>query len=127
MTQPAHIPEPPDQPDPHIRPFAAVLQEIDHGHVHTNLSAALRDLVDAVKDTGKKGTLGLTITVKPIKPGQVDILDIVADVKLDAPKPTPPSTMFFTDRTGNLTREDPNGQQLQLPLRVVENKEIPLR
>lgn len=109
-----------DKPDePQIRPFAATLQDLAGGQVHTRLSDQLHDLTEAVTSTGKKGTLTLTIEVKPIKPGQVDTLSVTAKSVLKAPEgdDAAPTSVFFTDSSGNLTRSDP--RQLTLPLREV--------
>jgi hypothetical protein len=101
-----------------IRPFAAVLQELHRGSIHGELSELLHDLVAAVRDTGKKGTLTLKLDVKPIKPGQVDTLEVTAAVTANPPRADTPTTVFFTDQTGNLTREDPDRAN-QLPLREI--------
>lgn len=108
----------PDEVDEYIKPFAATLAELDKGRVHTRLSEQLHDLVVAVQATGKAGTLTLTIDLRPIKRGQSDTLQLTAKTTLKAPAgdDETPTTVFFTDRAGNLTREDPN--QMQLPLRL---------
>lgn len=108
--------------DRQIRPFAATLQEIAGGTVHTRLSDQLQQLVTAVTDTGKKGTLTLQLTVAPLKPGNVSNLVVTAKTALKAPEgdDAAPSSVFFHDREGNLSREDPT--QLKLPLRGVEGK-----
>jgi hypothetical protein len=100
------------------RPFAAVLQELHKGNVHAELSQLLHELVAAVRDTGKKGTLTVKLDVKPIKPGQVDTLEVTATVTANPPRVDTPTTVFFTDQTGNLTREDPDRAN-QLPLREI--------
>lgn len=101
--------------DGQIKPFAATLQEIAAGDLHTRLSQQLQDLVVAVTDTGKKGTLAVTLTVAPIKPGNVSNLVVSAKSTLKAPEGDEASSVFFTDQTGNLRRDDPN--QTALPLR----------
>jgi non-homologous end joining protein Ku len=94
-----------------VRPFAATLQEIGRGSVHDRLSEQLQQLVAAVTETGKKGTLTLQLTVAPVKPGNVHNLLVTAKTALKAPE---------GDEAGNLSREDPT--QLKLPLRGVETK-----
>jgi hypothetical protein len=110
------------QPDePRVKPFAATLQEIDKGSVHAQLSDQLRQLTAAVTDTGKRGTLVVTLTVSPIKPGNTSNLVVTAQSVLKAPTGDVPSAVFFHDAHGNLTREDPN--QPTLPMRVVGAKD----
>lgn len=112
------------QDDEQIRPFAATLAELAGGKVHNRLSEQLHDLTQAVTATGKKGTLTLQLTLEPLKRGQTDTLQLTAATKLSAPEGDEqrPVTVFFADREGNLTRNDPN--QLALPLRSVGGKDM---
>jgi hypothetical protein len=107
--------------EPQVKPFAATLQEIAKGTFHLRVSDELRQLTTAVTETGKKGTLTITLTVAPIKPGNTTNLIATAQSVLKAPAAEAPSAVFFSDRHGNLTREDPN--QPTLPMRVVGDKE----
>jgi hypothetical protein len=104
-----------------VRPAAAVLQEIGSGKLHTRISEQLAHLTAAVTDTGKKGVLTITVTVAPIKAGNTSTLVVTGKSVLKAPEgdADSPSSVFFPDRDGNLTRDDPN--QPTLPLRQVEN------
>lgn len=100
-----------DEPS-RTRPFADVLTEINRGRDHTELSNELQALVQAVRDTGKKGSLTLSLTVVPSK---VDNgLEIIAGIKTTLPKFDRSASLFFADEEGNLTRTDP--RQLTLPL-----------
>lgn len=110
--------------DDHVAPFAKTLAELAGGKVHTRLSEQLHALTAAVTDTGKKGTLTLQLTLEPLKKGQTDTLQLTAVTKLVAPEgdASRPVTVFFADREGNLTRNDPN--QLALPLRSVGGKDM---
>lgn len=104
-----------------IKPFAATLQEIAAGTFHARLSEQLQDLVTAVTDTGRKGTLTVQLTVAPIKPGNTTNLVVTGKVAVKAPESddAAPSSVFFHDTNGNLTRNDPN--QPALPLRGLES------
>lgn len=104
-----------------IRPFAAVLQDIAAGRLHDRLSEQLADLTAAVTDTGKKGTVTLTITVAPVKAGVTDTLIVTGKTVAKIPEDAAatPSSVFFADAAGNLSRNDP--KQLTLPLRAVDN------
>ncbi len=104
------------------RPFAATLQEIGNGALATDLADQLQALTQAVQETGKKGTLALTITVAPIKPGQADTLVVTGEVKAKPPVGENPSAVFFPDAEGNLRRDDPN--QPTLPLRELNRKAV---
>jgi hypothetical protein len=106
------------RPEPQIRPFAAVLQELDSGATHAECSDALHDLVDRVRATGKKGTLTLKLTVTTHKGGYLIVAD---DVAVKAPEPDRADSIFFVDRAGNLSRSNPN--QPSLPLSAADRKD----
>ena len=98
-----------DQGDQVVRPFADWLREQAGGKSHEELSDALYDLVQRVRDTGKKGNVIYTISVGPMK-GDSDVLVIDDQIKLKLPEHDRKASLFYTDKTGNLTRNDP--QQL---------------
>lgn len=110
---------PPEEADgPRIRPFADFLVANDKGRTHAQLSEALHDLVAAVRDTGKAGTVTLQIKVAPLGK-DVDQLKVTANVGLKRPAEEPRPSIFFADADGNLSRTDPNQPQIE-GLRVAE-------
>jgi hypothetical protein len=92
--------------------FIKFLQEHRGGHTHDDLSDALRELIAAVSDEGRGGTLTLTISVKPI--GKGDGLEVGADFKINAPKPKVGVSIFFASPEGDLVRQDPRQQTMEL-------------
>lgn len=90
-----------------IRPFADWLREQSRGMTHDELSEALRDLTARVRDTGKKGSLQLTVTVATLK-GETDVLVVSDEIKLRLPEHDRKASLFYPDADGNLTRTDPN-------------------
>lgn len=111
-----HSGAPPDD-GPHVRPFAAVLQDLSRGIVHADASNKLHELVDAVTEHGTKGTLTLTLEVGPIAKGDTSVLTVAAKVT-SKPPTSPQTSTFFVDRSGNLSRRDP--RQTELPLQAAE-------
>lgn len=97
-----------------IIPLATVLQQIAKGAAHQKLSEELADLVVAVGEFQKKGTLTITISVEPTK--GTETLTVSATHAVKAPQATEASIFFF-DESGNLTRHDP--RQTEAPLREV--------
>ncbi|WP_152185111.1 hypothetical protein [Segeticoccus rhizosphaerae] len=92
---------------PHARPFADFLREHGRGRTHDELSDALHTLIARVKDTGKKGTVQLTVTVEPMK--KDDRMVIVGDkIKISLPEHDRPAGVWFVGKDGNLTRNDPD-------------------
>lgn len=107
----------PDEQDgggPVVRPFAAVLQELNRGQVHHQLSEELHALVDAVREHGTKGTLTLALDVAPIAKGDTSALTVAAKVACKAPT-APQTSAFFVDSSGNLSRRDPRQTALPIP------------
>jgi len=91
-------------------PALRVLAEIDNGGTASELAHELTELVQAAAMTGKKGKLTLEIQVKPTGAGK---MEIEAEVKPKAPKPTKHSTTFFSNERFELQRSDPNQKELQ--------------
>ncbi len=90
-----------------VRPFADFFREHGNGRTHDEMSDVLRDLIAKVKDTGRKGSLTLTITVEPMK--KDDRMVIVSDsLRVRLPEHDRPTAVWYVDRSGNLTRNDPN-------------------
>ncbi len=93
--------------EPVIRPFADVLRELSRGSSHDELSEALHDLIDRVRDTRKVGTLVYSIKVGPLK-GTEDALVVVDQIKMKLPEHDRENSIFYADKHGNLSRNDPN-------------------
>lgn len=110
-----------------VRPFAAVLQDLNGGTVADQLATDMQELVNAVREHGRKGALTLKVEVQPRK-GNINALNVTARVDTKLPAPEPVESVFFADDGGNLLRTDP--RQLTLPgvVREVpnpyENKEV---
>jgi hypothetical protein len=106
--------------DEQVRPFAELLTVLDHGAAHAEASRQLHDLVAAVRDQGKKGTMTIALQVAPLK-GSTSQVVVAAQVTSKPPKSEPAAAVFFLDDDGNLSRNDP--RQLEMDgLRVVEPK-----
>ena len=92
---------------PRIRPFADVLLEMSAGRTHLELGEKLHELIARVRDTGKKGSLTLTISVAPMKNNTSNL--VVTDmVAAKLPALDRQTSVFWADRDGNLSRTDPN-------------------
>lgn len=90
-----------------VRPFADFIREHGHGRTHDELSEGMRDLIQKVKDTGRKGSVTLKITVEPME--KDDRMVVVSDsLKLRLPEHDRPAAVWFVDRDGNLARNDPD-------------------
>ncbi len=93
--------------DRHVRPFADWLREQSAGATHAELGEGLHDLIARVIDTGKPGTLQLTVKVEPLKKSERGVLLVTDEIKLKLPEHDRDGSMFYTTREGNLSRTDP--------------------
>lgn len=86
------------------------------GEVDLELSHRLRELLQAVQDTGKAGTL--TLTIKVDRKGERQVL-VREDIKVKTPEHDRSESIYFVDRkTLNLTRHDPGQDPLPFKRRV---------
>lgn len=97
------------------RPFAAVFGELNRGRTAVEAAGALQELVEAVTETGRKGSLTITLTVAPTGAGNA--VQIGDEVKLKKPAFDRAASLFYVTEDHNLSRTDPN--QLELPLASV--------
>lgn len=100
-----------DQSEPEIQPLTAWLTQQRKGALDVEAGADLSKLVEAVRLTGKGGTLTLTIGIAPGKAGSLEVAD---KVRLKLPEELPEPALWFADKHGRLTRHDPD--QLTLPM-----------
>ncbi len=91
--------------------FTYTVGQLLNGHTQAELSEALAECVDRVRDTGKQAKLTLVLTIKPAGPGQYEIRD---QIKQQLPELDRGITLMFGTPEGNLTREDPNQMKMEL-------------
>lgn len=96
---------------PAQKPFAVFLQEHKKGALATELATTLQDVVAAVIEHEKKGSVTLKIDVAPSKDGMT--VFITDEVKSTVPKPERGGSIMFPDANGNLHRNDPNQMRLE--------------
>lgn len=109
--------------------FTSFLNEINDGQTHTTLSTDLAELLRAVHDTGRGGTLTLKVKIKPAgNKGSVDKVIIEAESKLELPKADVRQDMFWLTDEIDLSRTHPRQGSLELkiasvsPLNIAEVK-----
>lgn len=98
---------PPDTAAAHVRPFSDVLSEINKGVIADEAATKVAEIVRAVQETGKKGTLKLVIEIAPVK-GNDTIVQVSGSVDAKPPRAAAPTSFFYPDDSGNLSRNDPN-------------------
>lgn len=103
-----------------VRPFIDTLRDLEGGYLLDELSGHQHGLVDQVRLTNKPGSLTIVLNYKPDGAGQ---LSIKADVKVKEPKLARGNSLFFLTPEGNLTRNDPRQQSMDL--RPVIQEQLP--
>ena len=96
--------------------FWTWLREHKQGALHGELSEQLSELVSAVLEHNKAGTLTIKISVAPTKDGST--VFVSDDVKASVPTADRGGSIMFADDEGNLSRNNP--RQMELPMRVIE-------
>jgi hypothetical protein len=100
------------------KPFAQLVQEQGRGVLHDRLSEKLAEIVQAVVETGKKGSLTLKLDISLNKDGET--LTVSDSVTAKVPDHDTKPSIFYADGNGNLSRNNPS--QPELPLRDVSAK-----
>lgn len=117
---------PKQDPEQEHRPFATWLLEQAGGRTHDELGEGLRDLVARVKDTGKKGSVTLTVKVGLLDKDP-NILVISDEIKLNLPEHDRKASIFYTDPNGDLTRNDPNQLTIYDDVRDLPDRDVDVR
>jgi hypothetical protein len=100
--------------------FAAILASI-RPKTDVELAENLRDLIAAVKDTGKAGSLVVRFDVKLVNPGGSEV--IFSDkITAKLPERNREGSIAYTDQLNNLSRRDPSS----MPLFEDDAKDMPV-
>lgn len=101
----------PDEDGPVIRPFADTLQQIRNGALINEAAEKLHELLDAVEETGKGGSITVTLAVAPLSKGDTRVLTVGGVIAVKAPKTEPAKSVLYLHK-GNLQRDDPQKEAL---------------
>lgn len=89
-----------------VRPFDEFLREHRRGASLHEAGLALQQLVEAVEDTGKGGSLTIKFTLAPDKKYGTAV-EVSDEITTKLPLPDKDSSLFFMDGSHNLVRHDP--------------------
>lgn len=93
---------------PKRRPFVEWLKEQRRGLTQSELTDALHEVVAAVQQHGKVGTLTLQITVRPATKNSYGAVTVSDKVTVKAPEGERDESLFFVDpASGDLIRNNP--------------------
>lgn len=107
-----------------IRPFMDTLREAEYGHLLSDLGELQREILHAVSETQKKGSLTITLNYIPEGHGQVSVA--ATEPKAVIPKTPRGKTLFFLTPETNLSRQDPKQMEIQ-GLRKVSDDNQPAK
>lgn len=94
-----------------MRLITDILRDIRRGAAVEEATNALADVVRAVDETGKDGSVTITLKVKPAKHGGPE-KTLVAEVKAKKPIAEIAPAVFFSDDQGDLHRVDPRQEEM---------------
>lgn len=98
-----------------MKAFNHFLADLNDGRTHAGLTADLQELLQAVKTHGRSGSMTLKIKIMPAsRNGEVDKITIIADRKLELPKPEQRSDFFWLTDNAEPTRQHPRQHDLDL-------------
>lgn len=98
--------------------FVTTLADLRAGRSANELSIELQKLVQAVRETGKKGTLTYKLHIEPAAKGNINTLMIEDEVTVKMPEMDREAAIFFSTDDNRLTRRDP--RQREFSMSVVE-------
>lgn len=93
-----------------VKPITQTLALLDGGAFLDSASEHLAELVKGIDETGKAGTLTITLSLK--KAGGA--IQIEATVKAKVPEAKPDSTLLWPTTEGNLVLDNPAQRKLDL-------------
>ena len=97
------------------------LGDLRRGVFIDDLEREMAALVDAVRDTGRKGTITVKIDIGLASKGDAMTLKIGDSISVKAPQPERGDTIMYATADGRLSRRDPRQMDLD-DLKVVETK-----
>ncbi len=98
-----------------MKSFNHFLADINDGTTLAGLTSDLAELMQAVKANGRSGSMSIKIKISPAsRTGEVDKITVVADRKLELPKPDQPSDFFWLTDDAEPTRQHPRQHALDL-------------
>jgi len=96
-----------------MRLITDILRDIRKGRPVEEATTALADVVRAVDETGKDGSVTIILKVKAAKHGGPE-KTLICEVKAKKPIAEIAPAVFFSDEDGDLHRVDPRQEEMPL-------------
>jgi hypothetical protein len=94
------------------------LQSLARGQLFDELCEAMIDVAEDVLNTGRKGTVTLTLKLSQATPGEPSVV-VAEEIKRTPPKRDPRGAILFVGE-GEFHRHDPRQQQMEF--RVLDDE-----
>ncbi|MGS0535324.1 hypothetical protein [Pseudoalteromonas sp. SaAl2] len=108
--------------DKHITPFSQTMAYLEKGCLDAELTELLAEVIQGVRETGKQGTVSLQLKVSLMK-GSEDTVTIQSTTNNKVPQLDRAQTIMWSTYDGDLIRNDPHQQSLDL--KSVETSNTP--
>lgn len=95
-------------------PFNQQLVYLNKGTLNEELTEVLAEVVKAVRETGKAGSLTLTLKVAMFSKANEDVVKISPVVTSKVPEGERAETIMYSTADGDLLRDDPNTVRTEL-------------
>jgi len=110
-----------------MRTFTETVRDLRQGSAESDISRDLADLVQAIRETGRAGSITVTLSLKPVTAGDGTQLIVEDKVTVKKPMPQRGSTVLFATEDNELSRRDARQPELSglrdvsaAPARVME-------
>lgn len=103
--------------EPSPQSFSAWLAQHRRGDLDAEIAAAMGQLVATCSGLGKAGKLTLELDLKPAGPSSRTLV-LVDNIKLKVPEAEREAAVYYVDRDGHLTRNDPYQQRFETLMEV---------
>lgn len=95
-------------------PFNQQLVYLNKGTLNEELTEVLAEVVKAVRETGKAGSLTLTLKVAMFSKANEDVVKISPVVASKVPESKRAETIMYSTADGDLLRDDPSTVRTEL-------------
>lgn len=93
--------------------FALTLQEQRKGELLKELSLRFSEVVAAVRDNKRPGSLTLKLTVAPVKEGEGELVTLDDDINCKMPKPPKRRGIYYITDDARLSKDNPNQEEFE--------------
>lgn len=98
--------------------FLSMLQLLDKGVFIAAAGEAQAEVLKAIRATGQKGKLTITLDIVPVPKTEGAQVSITPSLKVTTPKQSARAKLFFTDEDGTLHRNDPNQTEMSFAVKA---------